>query len=84
MNLDPDNPEMDPIDDEPVDPESEPIKAKARRGGAVQGGVLGAAMLAVGDILEPDKTVIEIEQAKDDPLDDEPFELDFGDLPPLS
>lgn len=44
---------------------------------------LGAAMIAVGEILEPEKTTVEIEQASDDPLDRD-LELNFGDLPELN
>ena len=57
--------------------------AKKTKGGAGATTVLAAAMLAVGDILEPEKTTVEIEQANDDPIDDLPFDIDFGDLPPL-
>ena len=46
--------------------------------------VLGAAMIAIGEILEPEKTTVEIVQTNDDPEPDLPFDLDFGDLPPLS
>tara|TARA_B100000700_G_C14803874_1_gene741922 strand:- start:534 stop:767 length:234 start_codon:yes stop_codon:yes gene_type:complete len=45
--------------------------------------VLGAAMIAMGEILEPEKTTVEIVQTNDDPEPDMPFDLDFGDLPPL-
>ena len=45
--------------------------------------VLGAAMIAIGEILEPEKTTVEIIQTNDDPEPDLPFDLDFGDLPPL-
>lgn len=49
------------------------------------GSVLAAAMIAVGEILEPDKVRVEITQeAPSDRGDDEPFTLDFGTLPPLS
>lgn len=60
----------------------EPPAKKAKGGGGATT-VLAAAMLAVGDILEPEKTTVEIEQANDDPIDDLPFDIDFGDLPPL-
>lgn len=43
---------------------------------------LGAAMVAVGEILEPDKTSVEIEQTAGDPPGDD-FDLSFGDLPEL-
>lgn len=56
-------------------------RKKPKGQGAV---VLGAAMIAVGEILEPEKTAVEIVQTNDDPEPDLPFDLDFGDLPPLS
>ncbi|MAV20213.1 MAG: hypothetical protein CL417_01570 [Acidimicrobiaceae bacterium] len=56
-------------------------KKKPKGTGAV---VLGAAMIAIGEILEPEKTTVEIVQTNDDPEPDLPFDLDFGDLPPLS
>jgi len=43
---------------------------------------LGAAMIAVGEILEPDKTAVEIEQTSNDPLPDG-FDLTFDGLPEL-
>ncbi|MEC7924415.1 MAG: hypothetical protein VYB80_04270 [Actinomycetota bacterium] len=58
--------------------ETDPKKPKGT--GAV---VLGAAMIAMGEILEPEKTTVEIVQTNDDPEPDMPFDLDFGDLPPL-
>ena len=67
--------------EEPEEPrEPEPAaKPRTSMGG---GAVLAAAMLAIGDILEPDKAGVEIaEQADDDSGPD--FGLDFGDLPPL-
>lgn len=61
---------------------SSPSQRQANKGtGAIN--VLGAAMLAVGDILEPEKTTVEIVQTDDDPIDDLPFNIDFGNLPPL-
>ena len=54
---------------------------KPKGAGAV---VLGAAMIAIGEILEPEKTTVEIVQTNDDPEPDFPFDLDFGDLPPLN
>lgn len=69
-------------DDESESAATAPAGSPARRrgGGA---GLLGAAMLAVGEILEPEKTRVEIVQTDDEPLDDLPFGIDFGDLPPL-
>ena len=57
-------------------------RAEPRRTG--QGSVLAAAMLAVGEILEPEKTQVEIQQENDDPEPDLPVTLDFGELPPLN
>ena len=53
---------------------------KSKGAGAV---ILGAAMMAVGEILEPDKTSVEISEASDDHEPDPPLGLNFGDLPPL-
>ncbi len=47
------------------------------------GSAIGAAMVALGEILEPEKVRVEIQQEDDEPLDELPFTLDFGDLPPL-
>lgn len=58
--------------------------ARRNRGQAVRGGVLGAAMLAVGEIIEPTKTDVAVEQAADESTDDPLGGLDFGELPPLS
>lgn len=68
-------------DEEDVEPAKVRDPKKIRGGGGA--GVLGAAMLAVGDIFEPEKTDVEIVQTNDDPIDDLPFNIDFGDLPPL-
>ena len=51
--------------------------------GSAGGSALGAAMVAIGEILEPEKVRVEIQQEDDEPLDDLPCTLDFGDLPPL-
>ena len=53
----------------------------AKSGGALH--VVGLAMLAVGEILEPEKTSVELVQPARDEPDDQPFELDFGNLPSL-
>lgn len=55
-------------------------ETKAKGSGAV---ILGAAMLAVGEILEPEKTSVEITEVSDDHVPDERLDLHFGDLPPL-
>ena len=48
------------------------------------GSAIGAAMVALGEILEPEKTRVEIQQEDDEPEPDMPFTIDFGDLPPLT
>lgn len=58
--------------------------ARQRRANAARGGVLGAAMLAVGELIEPTKTDVVIEQPADTDNDDPLAGLDFGDLPPLA
>lgn len=48
---------------------------------------LGAAMVAVGEILEPEKASVEIEQTVSDPLSPDLIggvEIDFGGLPELN
>lgn len=45
--------------------------------------VLGAAMLAMGRILEPHNLHVEIQAEASQPGDDLPFRLDYGGLPPL-
>lgn len=52
--------------------------------GSAGGSALGAAMVALGEILEPEKTRVEIQQEDDEPEPDMPFTIDFGDLPPLT
>ena len=47
-----------------------PLERAKSKGGGGASTVLGAAMLAVGDILEPEKTSVEIVQTNDDPIDD--------------
>lgn len=58
-----------------------PAPKRSKGGGSAT--VLGAAMIAVGEIIEPEKTNVEIVQTDDEPLDEPPFNLDFGSLPPL-
>ncbi|MGI9621490.1 MAG: hypothetical protein ACR2PK_01540 [Acidimicrobiales bacterium] len=81
MILDP--PDHNELDDDENNDDAAAPATKKKAGGAVN--VLGAAMLAIGDILEPEKTDVEIVQADDDDdrIDDLPFKIDFGDLPPL-
>ena len=56
-------------------------ETKAKGSGAV---ILGAAMLAVGEIIEPEKTTVEIAEFADDHVPDKGLDLNFGDLPPLN
>ncbi len=65
--------------DEQISSDTEETKAKGP--GAV---ILGAAMLAVGEIIEPEKTSVEITEVADDHVPDKGLDLDFGDLPPLN
>ena len=46
--------------------------------------ILGAALLAVGEIIEPEKTTVEIAEVADDQVPDKGLDLNFGDLPPLN
>jgi len=53
-----------------------------RASGAVN--LLAAAMLAVGHVMEPEKTEVAIvAETSSDPFANLPFRLDFGNLPPL-
>lgn len=70
--------EIDLIGDEDL-----PTPRVPRKGGS--GSVLAAAMLAVGEIIEPERTTVEVEQEAGDPDDAlDGIRLDFGDLPPLN
>lgn len=64
------------------DDEVPPVRRPGRSSG---GQVLGAAMLGLGQVIEPDKARVDIEvEAPTDPLDDDPLAgVDFGDLPEL-
>ncbi len=68
----------DPRDYQPT----EGIMRKAA--GTSAGSAIGAAMVALGEILEPEKTRVEVQQEDDEPEPDLPFTIDFGDLPPLT
>ncbi len=75
----PDN-DLDPSDTHGPHP---PAPAPKPKTSALKGTVLGAAMLGLGEVLEPEKTntdvVIETTVDKDDDLGKK-FDLDFGDL----
>ena len=68
----------DPRDYEP------PEGVMQRVTGSAGGSAIGAAMVALGEILEPEKVRVEIQQEDDEPEPDMPFTIDFGDLPPLT
>lgn len=73
----------------PTDPDDQcapdrplpPYYRVSKKGGAAT--VLGAAMVAVGEILEPERSKVEIVQLADDTLDDDQLGLDFGALPEI-
>ena len=44
---------------------------------------LAAMMLAVGEIIEPEKTKVEIAIEHSKPVDPDELSLEFGNLPPL-
>ena len=62
-----------------------PLPATARLAKSSHGAVtmLSAAMIAVGEILEPDKASVEMEQPADGLDGDAGLDLSFGDLPPI-
>ena len=63
--------------------EQERLDARRKKSGASQ--ALGAAMIAVGDIIDPSKShMAVVAEVGDDREDDLPFGLDFGKLPPLA
>ena len=55
---------------------------RLKRGTAAAAPALAAAMLAVGEVIEPDKTEAVGEMQSSDPVDPD-LALDFGALPPL-
>ncbi len=77
MTTDPGDADTEAQPDRPLTP----VYRAAKSGGAVT--VLSAAMLAVGEILEPEKTHVELVQPSHDDHDAEGFDLHFGDLPDL-
>lgn len=54
-----------------------------RAGRTIAGGLITAAMLGIGEVLEPEKTRQDIEIVSDAPEQEPLTPLDFGDLPPL-
>lgn len=77
--------EIDPTDESREADNPEPDAPRPAKRPTAGGSVMAAAMLGLGEVIEPNKTRVEIEQiAEDDEPDDLPFEVDFGDLPGLS
>lgn len=63
---------------------SDGLAAPTSRAKTAGASVLAAAMLAVGEILEPEKTEVTIEQLAEADMDDPLAGLHFGELPPIS
>lgn len=63
-----------------------PSGRSSERRSARSGAILAAAMLGVGEIIEPQKTEVAIEQQVDGDGDTDSLlqKLDFGSLPPLN
>ena len=57
----------------------DPIDSRPKGSGAV---ILGAAMLAMGEIIEPDKTSVEIAEVADEYVPEKGIDLDFGSFRP--
>ena len=86
MDLDRIFPLDDQLDDRPdlstLDPPPPTIRERA---GGTAAGIVVAAMIGVGEVLEPDKTAADIEIVGESPKDEPIVDLDltFGGLPPL-
>lgn len=77
----------EPDTDDHTDGEDEtdrplPTYYRRMKGGSASA-ALGAAMVAVGEIFEPEKTTVAIEQVDEDGDDPDRLDLDFGELPDL-
>lgn len=69
-------------DRELTDEETARLEARRKKSGASQ--ALGAAMVALGEIIDPSKAhAVAVAEVADDDGDDLPVDLDFGKLPPL-
>jgi hypothetical protein len=84
MTVEPTPPEHE-LDDDAEAFRDTPLPAASRITKSSSGAVtmLSAAMIAVGEILEPEKASVEIEQPSDSTDDDAGLDLSFGDLPPI-
>lgn len=69
-----------------VDAPGPPQPRSTRRKGGVVTSSLAAAMLAIGDIVEPQRSDVGIEAVAEDPGSTDSLlnKLDFGELPPLN
>ena len=75
----------EPNSDEVPTPKADPPRARHTGQHSAGGVVLAAAMLGLGEALEPDKTEVVIEQRDDrDHNPDADVDLSFGHLPPLN
>jgi hypothetical protein len=69
-----------PFDDPPhdgIERDASPAATRSR----VRGSLVAAAMLGLGQVIEPEKTKVVIEQTNDDPFGDADLELSFDRLP---
>ncbi len=66
-----------------ADPGDAALPQPRRRTASASAPMLAGMMLAVGEIIEPEKTRVELHAEAAEPIDDN-FALDFGALPPLS
>ncbi len=73
--------ELEPIDDSVFDGPPPTIRQKV--GGNTAAAIASAAMLGIGEVLEPEKTRAKVEIVNEAPDDQPIIDLDFGDLPDL-
>ena len=79
-------PGTDPDADDPdPDTDASPLRASpAPNRSRTRGSLVAAAMLGLGQVIEPEKTKVVIEQTDDDPFGgDTDLELTFDRLPPV-
>ena len=71
--------------DAAADPDASPRRASpAPNRSRTRGSLVAAAMLGLGQVIEPEKTKVVIEQTDDDPFGgDTDLELTFDRLPPV-
>ena len=71
----------EPGEDDDLDERAEGRRPIKERTNSTGGAIIGAAMLGLGDVYEPQNTDVNIEVEAD--LDSDGLDLDFGDLPGL-